>query len=572
MLMPPTREDSLLEVVLEALLDGVAAVDTAGNVLFINTAMAKMLGFADRDAVPDVNIFQALERIEAVDATGRKLPLKERPLVRALGGEAVSDAALRMHQPVQNRFYDVLNSALPILDGNGRVRMAVLRMRDVSEQLRAMKALKAGEERYQLATSAIEAMIYDWNVETGRIVRTDAVEAIVGIPVQEVVAHRSWWLSRVHPSDVDELVSGREAALAAQQPRGVSSYRVRHRDGRWVHVTDRFLALYDESGKPTRIVGSVVDVTRETLAAQALADSEQRYRSLFENASDIVAVLDAGLRIQSVNGAVERILGRAPDDLVGKPLADLLETPKTLPVSPDGFEFTARARNARRDVALEVRGTLLHDGKGERDGLLLIARDVTERKLAEARQLLLMRELQHRTKNLLAVVQSLATHTLRNSTSLAQAHEALLGRLHAVAMAQEFVASEGGGAPLRGLVDGEVAPFPGRTNVDGPDMIVSNAFAQTFTLVIHELVTNSAKYGALSALAGRVEIRWDRAKIETGDVFRFTWTERDGPSVSPPRTAGFGRKIINLLGRPTLDFDPAGVRYRVEVPFAELTQ
>ncbi|MDX2201323.1 MAG: PAS domain S-box protein [Hyphomicrobiaceae bacterium] len=560
----------MLRVVLQSLLDGVAAVDVSGKLLFVNDAMAQLLGFADSASLPDMDIMEALSRIEARDETGRLLSLEERPLMRALNGETVMDAALRMHQPLQGRAYDVLNSALPILDEDGRVRMAVVRMRDVTERRRAVGALKESEERYQLATRAIEAMIYDWHIDTGRVVRSEAVEAIVGCQIDEVEPQRSWWLSRVHPDDVEGLVASREAALSERAPRGVAHYRIRHQDGRWVHVTDRFVAIYDESGRALRVVGSVVDATREKLAAQALADSEQRYRSLFENASDIVAVLSPDMRIVSINPAVEDILGVSPETLAGRPLSDLLEIAPEKTLEPGIFELRARRPEGERDIALEVRASELRDGTGREIGLILIARDVTERKLAEARQRLLVRELQHRTKNLLAVVQSLASNTLQSSTSLAQAHEALIGRLHAVAAAQEFVTDGGGGAPLRALVETEVAPFPGRTAIEGRDLIVSNAFAQTFALVVHELVTNAAKYGALSAAEGKVTIAWQQVRGESGEVFRFTWVERGGPPVVRPEGVGFGHRIIALLGRPQIAFGPEGLDYLVEVPMTEL--
>ncbi len=565
------RDDSLLRVVLESLFDGVAAVDTTGKVLFINDAMARLLGFANTTALPDMGMIQALSRVEAFDETGRKLELHERPLSRALRGEAVIDAALRMHQPAQSRTYDVLNSALPIFDENGDVHMAVIRMRDVTEQRRAMEALKASEERYYLATLAIEAMIYDWNIASGRVMRSDAIEKIIGFKAQEAPAHRQWWLGRVHQEDIEALVSSRDAQLSQMAERGIAEYRIQHRDGHWVNVMDRFFAIYDGAGKPQRIVGSVVDVTREKQHAEALAESEQRYRSLFENASDIVAVLDPDQQILSINAAVERILGYEPDTLIGKPLASILADSNAPVLRSGTFELAARGRDPRTEVALEVRATELADASGQRIGLHVIARDVTDRKQTEARQTLLVRELQHRTKNILAVVQSLVTNTLRNSTTLAQAHDALVGRLHAVATAQEFVASGGGGAPLRALVEGEVAAFPGRTTIEGPDLIVSNAFAQTFTLVVHELVTNAAKYGALSSPDGSVDIRWSVEKGEGGhQEFRLSWAERGGPAVSIPRTAGFGRKIIGLLGQPTLQFLPEGLQYRVSVPAGEL--
>src|SRR6185436_6814502 len=110
------------------------------------------------------------------------------------------------------------------------------------------------------------------------------------------------------------------------------------------------------------------------------------------------------------------------------------------------------------------------------------------RKEAEARQNLLVRELQHRTRNLLAVIQAIATNTLKGSPGT----ETFVGRLHALAHAQDFVAAgPQGGVPLRQLLDAELAPFGPRALVNGEDLIVGAGFAQTFALVVHELATNA---------------------------------------------------------------------------------
>jgi len=439
-----TPTEAVLRAVLEALSDAVAAVDVKGEVLFANDAMARLLGFEDQDHIPDMPFLEGLRRIEAYGLDGTLLPLEERPLMRALRGEAVIDMPLHMRQPVQGRSYDVINSAIPLFDESGAVRMAVVRMRDVTEQRR-----------------------------------------------------------------------------------------------------------------------------QET----ALRESEQRYRALFESASDLVFALDPDLRIMSVNQAAQRILGLAPEDMIGQPLAAFVDADEASKFRIGGtFEVGLRGKDPRSLVTLEVRASFLKDAAGVPTGIHAIARDVSERKEAEARQGILLRELQHRTKNILAVVQSLVTNTLRNSTTVAQAHEALLGRLHAVATAQEFVSADGGtGAPLLTLIDGELAPFAGRVRMEGPAMVVGNSFAQTFTLVIHELATNAAKYGAFSVPDGYVIMAW---KIEPGPdeepLFHLSWVERGGPRVSLPKGSGFGRKIIGLLGQPTIQYLPEGLEYRVSFPASDL--
>ena len=191
-----------------------------------------------------------------------------------------------------------------------------------------------------------------------------------------------------------------------------------------------------------------------------LAKSEERYRALVDNASDVVATLDLEGRLTSVNPAVERILGYKPEELVGTPLSRFMpedELPRQEAMlqrklrgqASTQYEVQLLGKDPRRRVTLEVNSKLVFDADGRPSGIHSIARDVTERKEAEARQLVLMRELQHRTKNLLAVILSIARSTLSGSKDLKSAGEALYGRLHALAHAQEFVAAGVGGGVSR---------------------------------------------------------------------------------------------------------------------------
>jgi two-component sensor histidine kinase len=226
---------------------------------------------------------------------------------------------------------------------------------------------------------------------------------------------------------------------------------------------------------------------------------------------------------------------------------------------------------------LEVNSKLIRDEDGKPFGIHAIARNVTERKQAEARQLVLIRELQHRTKNLLAVTQSIVTNTLEHTTGTDRAKEAIIGRLHALSRAQEFVASgASGGVPLRELVDAELSAFTTQVSIEGIPVVLGGAFAQQFALVLHELATNAAKYGSLSVPNGRLVLRWHiRQSAEPEDpLLVFSWQERDGPRVEPPREVGFGSRLIGsaLHHEPKIAFDPSGFEFSIEVPLSEVMQ
>jgi two-component sensor histidine kinase len=232
------------------------------------------------------------------------------------------------------------------------------------------------------------------------------------------------------------------------------------------------------------------------------------------------------------------------------------------------YETQIQSKDGRR-VTLEVNSKLIRDSNGDPVAIHSISRDITERKDAEARQTLLLRELQHRAKNLLAVVQSITLSTLRNVPGSATVQATILGRLQALARAQDFVAAgPGGGASLDEIVRAELAPFVTQASIEGPALIARTSFAQMFALVVHELATNATKYGALSTPDGHISIRWS----VDGNAFSFWWIERGGPAVEPPSTTGFGTKLINaaLDEAPKISYRSSGLEYAVVIPMEQL--
>ena len=216
------------------------------------------------------------------------------------------------------------------------------------------------------------------------------------------------------------------------------------------------------------------------------------------------------------------------------------------------------------------RGRVVRDANGKPCRYSGVDIDVTERKDAEARQALLVRELQHRGKNLLAVMQSIASNTLRNCKDVETAHDTLLGRLQALARAQEFIAAgPRGGAPIDEIVRAELEAFGGRVNISGPQLIATNAFAQMFSVVVHELATNAVKYGSLAFPEGRIDIRW---AVDDEAEFSFEWIERGGPPVRPPTAVGFGSQLIQaaLAQAPRIHYGEQGFEYEIRVPLEQV--
>ncbi len=180
-------------------------------------------------------------------------------------------------------------------------------------------------------------------------------------------------------------------------------------------------------------------------------------------------------------------------------------------------------------------------------------------------------ELQHRTNNLLAVVSSIARHTLLNGRSIADAREAFLGRLHALANASASLAQANwAGAQIFEVIEKEMSGFEGRYAASGPQVLLSPQAAQNVSLVIHELVTNAFRHGALSSPSGHVAIVWQLTEGSQHRQLEFRWVERGGPVTLPPARLGFGTTFLQTMltdsAHPQLKFESQGFTYSTHLP------
>jgi two-component sensor histidine kinase/DNA-binding response OmpR family regulator len=198
--------------------------------------------------------------------------------------------------------------------------------------------------------------------------------------------------------------------------------------------------------------------------------------------------------------------------------------------------------------------------------------DITERKRAEERQNLLAREVDHRAKNALALAQSIVR--LTQGEDVKAYVRAVEGRISALARVHTILSlSSWRGAEIGKLVDEELAPYAGGDQIDfcGSDIQLQPATAQTLALALHELVTNSAKYGALSTLSGRLSLKWEM----DGDVLQMVWQESNGPIVEKPRSRGFGTRSViasiesQLGGQAEFDWRSEGLICRLSVPLMQ---
>jgi two-component sensor histidine kinase len=200
--------------------------------------------------------------------------------------------------------------------------------------------------------------------------------------------------------------------------------------------------------------------------------------------------------------------------------------------------------------------------------------DITDRRKVEETQQLIIRELEHRTRNLLTVVQAIADRSMDEAKTFAEARFVMKGRLKALGQAYALLAdAKWEGAPLRAVIDGQLGGLSSRVEVTGCDIVVTPAAAQQFAMIIHELVTNALKYGALSTADGRIAIG---GKVDRGNgSFSFVWREIGGPPVSPPSRKGFGSVILFDAARhfaedASVDFSRVGLNYALQLKLSKI--
>jgi len=246
-------------------------------------------------------------------------------------------------------------------------------------------------------------------------------------------------------------------------------------------------------------------------------------------------------------------------------------------LSPENPSYLACFRFVRpdgREIWLEETGKAEFDAAGRYLRLKGLTRDITERKRAEERQRLLIRELDHRVKNALASVATVAQRTREGSGSMDEFLHVFDGRVQSMANAHALLSrNHWRGVSLADIVHSELAPYVGAGSVlvEGPEVMLTADATQPMAIVLHELVTNASKYGALTTPQGRIKVRWNRR--QDGDAcLLLDWIESGGPACPPPSQAGYGTRAIRSLipyelnGTVDLDFESDGVRCKIALP------
>jgi len=346
----------------------------------------------------------------------------------------------------------------------------------------------------------------------------------------------------------------------------------------------------DDAGQVSGIFIEGFDVTEHVRAQTAVEENQYRLSAALAVAR--LGVFENNLETQDVtlDARAREIHGFEPDAKLTA--GDLFARLDDRDAERVRTEISEALMTGRRRQQYEYRIRLpdgsirdivnMSDSLPEPDGrirrVIGVFDDVTERRRAEQRQLLLINELNHRVKNTLAIVQSIAAQTLRSAPDVTSARNAFEARLLALAAAHDLLTAESWrGARLTDVAASAMAPFEithrPQISRSGPPVWLTAPRALALSLALHELATNAAKYGALSHPEGRVLIRW---KVVDGGNLLLSWIEEGGPPVTPPTRAGFGTRLLQrnliheLQGETAVTYAPEGVRceirFRIEDP------
>lgn len=365
-------------------------------------------------------------------------------------------------------------------------------------------------------------------------------------------------------------------------------------------VMERVLDLHDRGAsfimrvRPYRSVERViqgvvitfVDVTERKKAERARDVSERRFTAMVDQAAVGVAETDLAGRFLLTNAAFEKIAGRSGQALRRLRRHDLIDPDDAAATierfdqaARDGKTFEAEYRLLQADgtpIWVHDSVSVLSDADGRPNSVISVMLEIDERKRAEEQAELLLGELDHRVKNILAIVSSIIAQTLKANLSPETFSQTIEGRIAAITRAHSLLTNRGaeGSGTLRDLIDTELKPYEGRDlRIAGPDIVLSPKAGLSVAMAIHELASNAAKYGSLSDPKGALAVSW---AISDGPDrrLRLSWTETGGPPVpGPPAQRGFGTTVIERSLGYEFDaevdrsFPASGVVCIIDLPF-----
>jgi len=465
--------------------------------------------------------------------------------------------------------------------------------RDITERKQTEEKLQKSERKLRELLGALPAAIYVTDA-AGRIIycnqnATDLWGVEPKLGTDKWCDFSRFYFADGTPMALDECPT----EIALKQGRLVRGQEaiMERLDGTRIPIVPYPTPLNDSKGAIVGVVNMTVDISERKKAEHALAERNMQLalagkaglvgtyahdinRDMMQVSEGYVAL--HGLPEGTTASSRSEWMRRAhPEDLARKLAAE------SKAIRERGGEYSVEYRIVRHGEVrwIESRSFISYDNDGSPQRVIGVNIDITERKRAEEHQSVLVAELDHRVKNVLATVSAVAGHTLETSSSMSHFVAALDGRIRSMATVHELLSTRRWrGMPMAELLQREFAAYASTNNttIDGPEVMLSSEAGQAMAMVIHELVTNAVKHGALSTKSGRVSVRWYR-RLNGSAQLVLIWQETGGPRVEVSKKSGYGTGIVRDLipyeFGGTVDFSlaPEGARCRLEIPFDRIS-
>ncbi|TGR65499.1 PAS domain S-box protein [bacterium M00.F.Ca.ET.194.01.1.1] len=553
---------------------GIAEADSGGRLLRVNDALCQMLGRSEDELL-------AMTFLDYTHAEDKKQDAER----YAQQVEGKIDSYVLRKQAIKpdgtSVYLDVHSSS--VRDAKGEFRYGVRVLIDVTKAKRMEDRIRENERNLRDLLEALPAAVYTTDAD-GRITffNRAAVEMAGRVPALGDEWCVTWRLFRTDGTFLPHDQCPMAVAIKEDRPiRGEEAIAERP-DGTRVPFIPYPTPLHDSEGRLTGAINMLVDISDRKKAEEFA----ERLAAIVTFSDDAIVSKDTQGIIQTWNKGAERLFGYAAADVIGKPITILIpperqdEEPEILARICRGehIEHYETVRMKKDGSLIDVSLTVspLKDGKGQIIGASKIARDITEKRQEERRHLLLINELNHRVKNTLATVQSLASQTFRGERDN-HAFRQFESRLVALARAHDLLTQESWqGADLHEILNRSlqaVCPDPGRQlEVSGPPCRLNPKLALSLSMAFHELGANATKHGALSVDAGKVAVHWSIDGRGEGKTLHLTWRELHGPSVTAPEKRGFGSRLLEqalareLNAQVLLSFPESGVNFSLTAP------
>jgi len=586
---PPMTDgdDILYRSVFEHAAVGIAYISPEGKWLRINERVAQMFGYTPAEL--EALSFQDITHPEDLETN---LDLLEE--VREGRRDGYKLEKRYFHKTGHIVWVNLSVSC--IRDAEGKLLYLISVLDDVTERKQIQQALDESEARFRAYqqtspdgfmilhslrddTNEIIDFVWDFVNPAGEVITQRTKKDLIGARLLESMpTHRRLGLFDAYKKVVE---TGETWQSEVNYPRQRTGEKI------WLRIT---AAKVDDG-----FAVSLQDITNHKDAEMRLRESQDRQRSILDNVVAFVGLLAPDGVLLEANTPSLVAAGIQRQDVIGKKFWDCAwwnYDPDVQARIRDAVSRAAAGEHMRFDVKICGIGNTripidfqlapCFDDIGRVTQIIPSGIDITERKLAESQREMLVRELSHRVKNSLAMVQAIASHTMHVESSIEAFRESFSGRLRAIAACHDLlVATTRTSANIAQLVNEQVSPYTSpqadRVTMSGPPIILGPESSYAFGLILHELATNAVKYGAWSNEVGSVYVSWSAQLGKDGRTeIVVNWRERGGPKVSPPERKGFGSVLIeeslshSLGGQAHIEYAEEGLNARFQFPVEDM--